>query len=609
MNPIQGLMGAMETIQDDEGVEEGEDNGRINLGDRQKQIFNNLLGDSIKSTNSNSDVNSLSRTADSDILSQATSQLASNHNSESSDHEPQKEKSASEISGKPVHSQSESGNSSDNDKPLPLSQESPLTLGQEKEIQLQENNTPNEEHTEENENIPLGQEAPLQLGQAAQINDAKEEKKSSSSSSSSDKPKEKEEDKPIEEKTEKKSSSSSSSDAKEKEIVEEEPQPEKEQEENITQEDEIADDEEEKVASENGEEPQQLETGLSVDDTVPPLPLRPPAPKFTEEELDRELELFLKSKGKNLPPQEMRRALFQHISRRRVQAIENQQYENGEKLMEVQEKLKIAMQNDMASSDSNYEKTTTEARLKEAKAILKEAVEKWDQKLKELDNDMEEKESVIRYKHDEELDNFTEFWQHPESLHTFNKPSVILLQMRTQEKNMALTGDFKGAKQMKKKADRLQAEETERAQKAATVGMKRQLETLLKKHQKELEGHDRLRHKLTVQAQVQREEELRPLEMAVRKLQNLKENPAIPKRSPPVSKSRLELKQNPDMMYDDRPPVSTPRTMRKLANIRASPRSSTLELKSISTKRAIKKMKPKKPKKEEPEETVKQSDL
>ena len=311
--------------------------------------------------------------------------------------------------------------------------------------------------------------------------------------------------------------------------------------------------------------------------------------QYSPEELDRELDRFIKSG--ELPPYGMLKPIQQHISRRRVEAISNSQYEVGEKMNEAQRKIKIAIEKQRTQEDANYEERTTKDRLEEAKAELKQAQNEKHQALERIQQMHDQKMDELLMRHKVEFDEFEKFWQNPKSFHDYNKPSMTLINLRAKEKNFALTNDFENAKIIKKRADRLEKEETERAQKKAYEGMKAQLKILEMRQQKEVEGLERLTKKQVLAATVKLDANILPIDMAVKKLERMKKEPAVPKRQVVVSKSVLVTARSLGSSQDDKPPVSTPRTMRRLANIRATAKSNTLELTPIDAAPLIKRVK------------------
>jgi hypothetical protein len=194
----------------------------------------------------------------------------------------------------------------------------------------------------------------------------------------------------------------------------------------------------------------------------------------------------------------------------------------------------------------------------------------------------------MRERQDGEIRQFQDEWADPKNFHKWNKPSPQLRAVRMTEKNLALTGDFHGAKEMKRHAAWLERVETDEAQWKAKEGMELEFRLLIDRHAKELEAHERLKHKAMQQAEVVHDAELTPLKMAIKKLEALQSQKIIPKRSPRISRSKLEVKTKPETgLHDDRPPVPTPRTMQRLQSIRHTPRNEALALKALETSACV----------------------
>ncbi|KAH0795761.1 hypothetical protein GPJ56_000339 [Histomonas meleagridis] len=356
------------------------------------------------------------------------------------------------------------------------------------------------------------------------------------------------------------------------------------------------------------------EEGLVVSDNVPPIPIRraPPPPRYSIEELDRELNKFIHPKrGKKAEqiPRDMRRPLLQHLSRRKVEAIEKQDYDKGDQLNTALINIRKSLQSYTMQTDAQNEQQITRARLQEVREEYSHMEDEWDHRLKELQQKMDDQEKELKEKQENEIKTFTDEWNDPKSLNEFNKPSPILIQIRSVEKNMALTGDFKGAKAMKKRGEELEKKETREAQAKAEASMRRAYACLERKHQRELEAHKRLAHKMKLQAELKKESELQPYIMAIKKLEMMEKKTLTQKRpATAVMRSRcMTARTQMRLPLEDRPAVSTPRTMRKLANIRATSKAETLPIKNVKANNFVKttRMKQKKKDDEEKKEVVK----
>jgi hypothetical protein len=345
---------------------------------------------------------------------------------------------------------------------------------------------------------------------------------------------------------------------------------------------------------------------IDVPEDEPPPRAAPPAIDFaslqpipqhvyTEEKLDAALNAFIRSRGKTFKrmPMDMRRPLFQHIARRRVEAIGRPDYAYGEKLVAAAEWLRRAMAADMAMADETGAVEAIEARLKEAKTGYSQARQECENRMKQLEQELSTREREIRDRHEQEYQEFSKGWSDPSKFHEWNKPSSQLLALRASERSLALAGDFGGAKALKKRADRLERKETEQAQQRVREAMELAFQQVLERHSKELEAHERLRHKITCQAQVMIDGELTPMKMAIKKLEELRDYKRVSRRRPQVSKSKLVARRSPEMtLHDDDPIVQTPRTRGRLADLRRTPNHSPLPLAAVEASPYIEKNRP-----------------
>jgi hypothetical protein len=275
-----------------------------------------------------------------------------------------------------------------------------------------------------------------------------------------------------------------------------------------------------------------------------------------------------------------------------VQALGEQRYDDGDRMAHAAELLRRAIAAELLDNDTVYERTTLATRLRDARDVVARTRRMLADRLQQLDAELRNREEDLRDRHRREIAQFPTEWDDPAGFHEWNKASPLLLQMRQQEKSMALTGDFVAAKDMKRRADRLEKSETDAAQVRARQAMELAFQQLVDRHAREIDGQARLRHRLWVQAMMANQAEMRPLDAAVKKLEALQDAKPI-RKSPPVSRSQLVARRNPEPGKDDRPPAQTPRTTAKLHIIRITPRSEVLPLKRVETVGFVRKHRPK----------------
>jgi hypothetical protein len=334
------------------------------------------------------------------------------------------------------------------------------------------------------------------------------------------------------------------------------------------------------------------EQGLLVDDEAPIVPIFKVSrdrPTYSDSELDRVLENFIRMRGRSFSkiPPDMYRPLFQHISRLRVEAIEFQTYARGESLMEAYALLKRSINEDLTAADIAFEKQINTARLNSARQLLAETQHHCQNRVNKLEDNLMGQRMDLEARHDREIARFQEEWADPTTLTEFHKPSGQLLQFRQIEQKMAVIGDFRGARLMKQVVDKQEKLETTTAQQRAKVGMKAAYDRLIMHQQKEITGLRTLEQRIKLQLEAQNDAELLPIIMAIKKLESRCEQPKSPRRAPKVSKSLLVRRKSPGEAVGDPPLVATPRTSQRLMTVRATPRTAMLSLKPVETKQLI----------------------
>lgn len=118
--------------------------------------------------------------------------------------------------------------------------------------------------------------------------------------------------------------------------------------------------------------------------------------------------------------------------------------------------------------------------------LQKQAIkERYEEILKNHQQEEERKLECLDRKHENELVSFEEQCQSKEFLQNFTKPSPQLIQLKSQQRNLALAHDFEAAKMLKDKVNQLQADESLLAQKRVMDAIKQNYQVLIEKHMRE----------------------------------------------------------------------------------------------------------------------------
>ncbi|KAH0786738.1 hypothetical protein GPJ56_009370 [Histomonas meleagridis] len=206
--------------------------------------------------------------------------------------------------------------------------------------------------------------------------------------------------------------------------------------------------------------------------------------EYTKKELEDALSLMLKRKS--LPPYEMRPSLINYARKLSTQKLLEEEYDEASELDMAIDILYSSIQHDNNESDMQNASNILQQRLDNAKSREKQLREKWDEVIQQNMEEADEKIDELKKRHKEEIEEFEKEWSKPEVMNRFNKPSSELLQIRKQQKSLALIHDFTRAKQMKIEAEALERKETSIATKKFRESMKSSFEQLLETQKNEL---------------------------------------------------------------------------------------------------------------------------
>lgn len=218
---------------------------------------------------------------------------------------------------------------------------------------------------------------------------------------------------------------------------------------------------------------------------LPPLATNRLESHYTEEELNKAIELFLKKK--QMPPPEMREDILKLARKNGVTATLNEDYVTAEEMDHVVDVMTECLNNDNVSYEVESTTKYLEQRLEQAQLSQKELEKYYDELITQQKEQEQNRKDILRQQHENELRNFEDRWNRPEAMIPYSKPSVQLLQIRRMQKSYAISHHFSEARQMKVKGDNLQKMETAIAQKKASEAMKIEYEQLVEKQQREVE--------------------------------------------------------------------------------------------------------------------------
>jgi hypothetical protein len=218
----------------------------------------------------------------------------------------------------------------------------------------------------------------------------------------------------------------------------------------------------------------------------------PPPPTVPEEELDAALVKLIKSKV--LPAAELRAPLVHYARKKGSRHLVAEEYDAAFSCDAAIALLQETMRSEHAAHDASEQTHVLQERLavcklhdKELNQSKREMIERGRAGLQQLLDGLDER-------HEQQRGDFEARWSRPEARIPFAKPSVLLLQLRQQQKARALVHDFHAAKSLKQQAEALEkkeaAEATKRYEKAVKVAWEQLIQEQTKERQCLLENRD-----------------------------------------------------------------------------------------------------------------------
>ena len=170
------------------------------------------------------------------------------------------------------------------------------------------------------------------------------------------------------------------------------------------------------------------------------------------------------------------------------------------------------------------------------------------------------------------------------------------------QKIKALSNDFAGAKELKKRGDQLEKEETRRAERKAMSSMKNAYNQLLSKQQREFEFAKQNWQRQRNLIENEREQEIHSIELTLKQLlnklnefkdKNKNSRNSVLSNSPKFSNSANlshteKVKKSKVKREVKTPATTTPRTRKQVAKFRTQPRQEKLALNGLNVHQYVK---------------------
>lgn len=268
-----------------------------------------------------------------------------------------------------------------------------------------------------------------------------------------------------------------------------------------------------------------------------------------------------------LPSPDLRDGVIQYINHKKVDALCESDYDQAEMCDEqMMEFTKLINQENCARSNEDRARIV-EFRLNRLNEERMELERQWNHKIERQQQANQRRIEKLEEKHEKELEDFREKWKSNDYLKQFNKSSPKLLQLRYQEKQLAISRRYTDAKEVKRIADKLQIEEEKQMQIAIEKKISIEFSKLNEKQQKEIESANDHNDKIITQLQLQKIKDLKPYEQQLKSKNQKKAASATKFGSSYYSISPMAA-------------ISTPRTLSRFAKYKTS-KCSNLNVKSL----------------------------
>ncbi|EAY00429.1 hypothetical protein TVAG_114330 [Trichomonas vaginalis G3] len=265
------------------------------------------------------------------------------------------------------------------------------------------------------------------------------------------------------------------------------------------------------------------------------------------------------------PPQNLRPGIVQYINRKKATALMDSDYDLAEQL--DQQMIELSRLGNENGNDYHSRLKSLDTRTSDLQGEKKAMEEKWREKLQKHEEECEIRLEKLKEKQLQELEEQKAKWQSQEYCRQFSKPSIRLLQLRHQEKKMALSRRYHDAKVTKKLADDLQSQEEKQAEQLLEESIRKEIGMMREKHWREEEKLREYNEKTRNDLETQKARELEPYDSAMKAITHKKSEKPNPKFTKlPINLTSAIAAQTSTM--NPQPTIATPRTVSRMKQFR-----------------------------------------
>ena len=175
-----------------------------------------------------------------------------------------------------------------------------------------------------------------------------------------------------------------------------------------------------------------------------------------------------------VPERSERDAVVKYILREGTNAVVNKDYKRAEYFDDLNTRFLAAIA-ESNKDDGGERQQYFGDEIRATKQKLAAAQREWQGRLDFLKETAEKKEKELKNSHRSQLSEFDEYYEDVDHLREFSKASSYLLHLKCREKSMVLCNQYPDAKQIAKAAEKVEMEETLKAQSVAQqdIGMRK----------------------------------------------------------------------------------------------------------------------------------------
>lgn len=307
-----------------------------------------------------------------------------------------------------------------------------------------------------------------------------------------------------------------------------------------------------------------------------------------QNEYMNEIELATRNliQFQQMPPLNLQPDVLRFLKTLLLKSTMDQDYDKAHELEEILQYVSINYENSTQSNLKEEQLQNIESKIAQLRSELNSKIQEWDKIMNTFQRQQKRERDNLQAQFNNEQAEFEQHWGDPNNLTQFNKPSSKLLQLRKQQKCLALAKHFEDAKEVQKLAKELEKYETEQAKQKAIAAMKIAYDNMITSQQKELDCFDQHKQRLEVYLNLEKDKVILPYQMQIKQLEIARDQ-GKPTNKKPIKTVFVSTRKTRACKNEAAFPPASPRTARALSNYRISDEPKKLDLSGINVKRIL----------------------